>query len=218
MPRLQSDADATRLVPAVQRYLEQESPLSEYRAFRRIEAEGVGHHGWLEAWTELQGSVFSYQITAEGGSDRVRKRVLRKILESEREAIANGEAERSALTAENYDFAPSSEQPGGLIKILMKPRHKGKLMLDGAMFFAGSTPDLVRVQGRAVSNPSFWVKRVDITRHYQRLNGVNVPVHVSSTANIRFAGKATFHMTYQYTQINGRSTLGTVGVIASGEP
>jgi hypothetical protein len=213
--QLHTDADATRLVPAMQRYLDQEQPLTDYRAFRRIEAQGMGHHGWLEAWTELEGGVFRYEITAEGGSDSVRGRVLRKILQSEREAIANGEAERSALTPENYDFTPSTERSEGLVKVLMKPRHKGKLMLDGAMFFEGATSDLIRVQGRAVSNPSFWVKRVEITKQYQRVNGVNVPIDVTSTANIRFAGKATFHMTYQYTQINGRGTLGTVGVIAS---
>jgi hypothetical protein len=175
----------------------------------------MGRAGWIEAWTELDGNQFRYEIVAEGGSDSVRGRVLRKYLETERQAIASGEARRSALTPENYEFQPSPEQPDGLTKILMKPRHKGKLMLDGAMFLAKDAAELVRVEGRAVSNPSFWVKRVEITRHYQRVNGVNVPVDVASTANIRFAGRATFRMTYQYAQINGRSTLPTVNRVAS---
>ena len=109
----------------------------------------------------------------------------------------------------------SPDQPGGLLKILLKPRRKGKLMLDGAMFLARGAADLVRVEGRAVSNPSFWVKHVDITREYQRIAGRNVPVGVESIASIRFAGKAKFRMSYQYAHVNGQSTLGTVNAIAS---
>lgn len=217
MPELHSDADAVRLVPAVKRYLDHtvDQPLTHYRAFRRLEAQGMGRSGWLEAWTELHGNQFRYEIVAEGGSDSVRGRVLHKYLETERQAIASGEAGRSTLTPENYEFQPSSEQPEGLTKILMKPRHKGKLMLDGAMFLAKDAADLVKVEGRAVSNPSFWIRKVEITRHYQCVNGVNVPIDVSSIANIRFAGKATFRMTYQYVHINGRTTLPTLNSVAS---
>jgi hypothetical protein len=216
-PLLHSDADAVRFVPAMQRYLEQSDAgtLTHYRAFRRIEAQGVGHTGWLEAWTELNDGVFTYQVVAEGGSEKVRRRVLHKYLENERQAIATGEVQRSTLTPENYEFEPSAEQPVGLVKILMKPRHKGKLMLEGAMFLAARESDLVRVEGRAVSNPSFWVRRVQITKHYRRINGLTVPVSVDSTANIRFAGKATFNMSYRYSELNGLPTLAT-GTLASG--
>ena len=216
MPSLHSDADAVRLEPAVQRYLDRGAQrVTTYRAFRRLEAEGMGQRGWLEAWTELRGKTFTYDITGEGGSEGVRGRVLHKVLENEQQAWASGEVLRAELTEENYEFQRSSDQPQGLLKVLMKPRRKGKLMLDGAMFLAREAAELVRVEGRAVSNPSFWIRRVDITREYQRIAGYSVPVNVVSTANIRFAGKATFRMSYQYAQINGQSTLGTVGVIAS---
>lgn len=213
---LQSDADAVRLEPAVKRYLDRDAQrVSTYRAFRRLEATGMGQTGWLEAWTELHGNTFRYEITAEGGSDGVRGRVLRKVLDNEQQAWASGEVLRSELTEENYQFERSADQPQGLLKVLLKPRRKGKLMLDGAMFLAREAADLVRVEGRAVSNPSFWIKRVDIKKEYQRIAGCSMPVNVESIAAIRFAGKATFRMSYQYAQINGQSTLGTMGVIAS---
>lgn len=216
MTTLHGDANAVRMEPAVQRYLDRGGQrVTTYRAFRRLEAEGMGQRGWLEAWTELRGNRFSYDVTAEGGSDGVRGRVLRKVLENEQQAWASGEVLQSELTEENYEFERSPEQPPGLVKVLMKPRRKGKLMLDGAMFLAREAADLVRVEGRAVSNPSFWIKRVDIKKDYQRIVGCSVPVNVVSIANVRFAGKATFRMSYQYAQINGQSTLGTVGVIAS---
>jgi hypothetical protein len=215
-PVVKTDADAVRLEPAVQRYLDNDTHrVFTYRAFRRLEAEGVGRTGWVEAWTELNGTRFSYAITGEGGSEDVRGRALRKVLENEKQAWASGEIQRAELTADNYEFERSPDQPDGLLKILMKPRRKGKLMLDGAMYLAREAANLVRVEGRAVSNPSFWIKRVDIKKHYQRIAGCSVPVHVESIASIRFAGKASFRMSYQYSQVNGQSTLGTVGVIAS---
>ncbi len=216
-PSIQGSADAVRLEPVVQRYLDRAPAqrVDTYRAFRRLEAQGLGQSGWLEGWTELEGNVFRYDITAEGGSEGVRGRVLRKYLESEQQAWASGEAQRSELTPDNYEFQRSPDQPEGLLKILMKPRRKGKLMLDGALFLAREAADLVRVEGRAVTNPSFWIRRVDITRRYQRVAGCSVPVAVESVANIRFAGKATFRMSYEYTQINGRPTLGIVNAVAS---
>jgi hypothetical protein len=215
-PTLGGDADAVRLEPAVQRYLNHGGQrVTTYRAFRRLEAEGMGQTGWLEAWTELRGRTFTYEITGEGGSEGVRHRVLHKVLENEQQSWASGEVQRAELTEENYDFQRSPDQPQGLVKVLLKPRRKGKLMLDGAMFLAREAAELVRVEGRAVSNPSFWIKRVDIKKEYQRIVGFSVPVHVVSTASIRFAGKATFRMSYQYAQINGQQTLGTVNAIAS---
>lgn len=201
----------------MQRYLDGESgrPLLDYRAFRRLEAEGLGHRGWLEAWTELENGAFRYAITGEGGSEGVRRRVLRKVLENERQAWVTGEAQRSAITEANYEFERPAEETGNLLKILFKPRRKGRLMLDGAMFLARDAAELVRVEGRLVSNPSFWVKRVDLTRQYQRINGINVPVNVDSIADLRFAGNAVFRMTYQYVRINGRETLAPVNTLAS---
>lgn len=215
-PSLHSEADAIRQEPVVQRYLDHGSsqPVTSYRAFRRLEAEGLGRAGWLEAWTEVDHDTFRYEITAEGGSESVLDHVLRKYLQNEGQALATGEARRSTLTPDNYVFVPADQQVEGLVKILMKPRRKGKLMLDGAMFFAPEAADLVRVEARVVSNPSFWVKRVDITKHFQRINGLCVPVNVDSTANIRFAGKANFRMSYRYTELNGVPTPAS-GVLAS---
>ena len=40
-------------------------------------------------------------------------------------------------------------------------------------------------------------------RHYQRINGVRVPVAIESVASVLIAGRSTFKMTYEYETING---------------
>jgi hypothetical protein len=61
----------------------------------------------------------------------------------------------------------------------------------------------VRVEGRLAKNPSFWTKRVDVVRRYERLSGVRVPTRLDSVAQIRFAGTSTFSMTFEYEMVNG---------------
>lgn len=215
-PSLHSDADAGRFEPAVSRYLERDTaPLTSYRAFRRLEAEGLGDRGWMEVWTALDDRTFEYDIVAGGGSERIQKKVLRKVLESEKHAWLSGEARRSGITVDNYEFRSSPDQPEDLLKVLLKPKRKGKLLVNGAMFLEREGADLVRVEGRLNASPSFWIKHVDITRRYERINGFNVPVSVDSVADIRFAGNGRLRMTYRYTHINGRQLLGPVTAIAA---
>jgi hypothetical protein len=217
---LRSDSPNLRPAHVVERYLIHEpasAPVS-YRAFRRLEAQGMGSSGWLEAWTNFDRGRFTYEITAEGGSDRVRERVLRKVLSSEQRSWASGEARRSGVTLDNYEFEPSEDQPRGLFKIRLKPRHKtNKLLIDGVAFLTPEGSRLVRVEGRLNGAPSFWISHVDVTRTYRPLAGANVLVEVGSRANLRFAGHGTFRMTYQYTHVNGRP-VGVVNPFASGAP
>ena len=42
-----------------------------------------------------------------------------------------------------------------------------------------------------------------IQRDYGRINGVHVPLSMSSTADVRLVGASTFSMTYSYVEING---------------
>ena len=79
------------------------------------------------------------------------------------------------------------------------------MLVDGALFFQEDSADLVRVDGELSKRPSVWTRKVHVTREYQRIDGVHVPVSMRSTANVVMAGESTFEMTYQYVEINGRS-------------
>ena len=55
--------------------------------------------------------------------------------------------------------------------------------------------------------PSCWTTRVDIVRPYSRIEGVRVPIEMSSRADVKIAGESTFTMTCEYTMINGRPVV-----------
>ena len=64
-------------------------------------------------------------------------------------------------------------------------------------------PDTTRPDGIDLSDPSFWTRSVEITRRYERIHGVRVPVEMRSVADVRLVGASTFSMTYIYETING---------------
>lgn len=183
-----------------------EEPLRAYRALRRMHAwsERFNQEAWLDAWTELKAGRFDFRIVSERGSDTIRSKVLRPILERERDLINSGAGNRADLTAENYDFADAGRDADGTKVVQMKPRRKDVFLVDGRMVLSPDGHDLLRVEGRLAKNPSFWTSLVNIVRHYARLAGVRVPVSSETTARMKLVGTSQLRMSYEYESINGR--------------
>lgn len=182
-----------------------------YRAFRRLEAgiAGSSRHGWLEAWTEFRpGNGLTIDIVGEGGHEYVREKVLRKMLINEQELVARGFPLRAALETYNYTFADGGTNQEGVQRIVLKAARKFDGVVNGALFLSPDADYVARIEGRLVKNPSFWVKDVDVTWHYARIDGHVLPVEMTSTGRVRMIGQSTFKMTYDYVSIQGHPTGG----------
>ena len=194
---------------SIQQFLAQDDTQRPYRAFRRLEAENGSRKGWIEAITEYSPETgFRYEITAEGGSGYIRSKVLKGVLDGERDVIAQGETARSSLAPSNYTFHANGIDEDGLANVLLSPRRKERVLVSGMMALNASDGALVRLQGRLAKSPSFWIKNVDIVRTYERVEGNVVPVALESKAQVRFLGEATLRMSYIYSEIDGRQLAG----------
>lgn len=182
-----------------------EQPLTQYRAYRRMHArsEHFGQEAWLEAWTELDGRGFTFTIASETGSDYIRNKVLKAVLKREQELVAGGDCRRSELTPDNYEFQDVAQGDGERY-VLLKPKRKDVLLVDGRMVLSHDGTELLRVEGRLSKNPSFWTSLVNVIRHYARVDGVRVPIATESTAKVKFAGLSQLDVHYEYETINGR--------------
>ena len=185
---------------------QQDQPLTHYTALRRMHArsERFDQEAWLEARTEMDERGFRYAIVSERGSDYTRNKVLKAILKREQELIAAGNAERATLSPENYEFTDGARTSEGLRYVLLKPRRKDVLLVDGRMVLSEDATELLRVEGRLSKNPSFWTSSVNVIRHYGRVDGVRVPVSTESIAKIKLAGVSRLEVHYDYETINGR--------------
>ena len=191
----------------LQRFLARgEEPVVEYRALRRLEAHNpkFNQSAWMLAWTEYDHvNGFRYEIVSEGGSGYIRSKVLRAALDGEQKIWANREPQKASFTHENYEFDAAASAPDGLASVSVKPRRKDVLLVEGAIFVQPSDGDLARIEGKLSKAPSFWTRRVDVVRRYERHGGVRVPVSIESVAHVLIAGRSTFKMTYEYQTING---------------
>ena len=194
--------------PAIlQRFLSLDDPTPiHYRALRHLEAHNdrFEKSAWMDVWIEADASGFRYVIAAEDGSDYIRTKVFRASLETERTMWASGAPHRARLTQANYTFEDRGAQPDGLSSLTLKPRRKDVLLVDGSIFLNPDDGDLVRMEGRLSKAPSFWIRRVEIARHFQRFQGYRMPTLLEATATILFAGPSSFRVTYEYESIDGR--------------
>ena len=201
-------AGADPRFPAVlQRFLSlDDSSPTGYRALRRLEArnQNLNKAAWMDVWTEYDRSgTFKYAVVAEGGSGYIRSKIFLASLETEKKMYESGAPSRAELTSDNYLFAEGAAA-GGLSAVVVTPRRKDILLVDGSIFLKPEDGDLVRIEGRLSKAPSFWIRQVDIVRSYRRIAGARMPVAVDAVANIRLAGRATFRMTYEYETVNGQ--------------
>jgi hypothetical protein len=196
--------------PVLARFLALDDPSpSEFRALRHLDANNdkFDMHAWMDVWTEISPSGFTYRIVAEEGSEWIRSRVFRETLEAERRLWASDAPSKASFTPANYTFEDRGETDG-LASLMVKPRRKDMLLIDGAIFLRPVDGELLRMEGDLAKPPSFWTRRVRVARDFQRFAGVRLPVLLEAVANIRFAGVSTFRAVYEYETVN-RERVGT---------
>jgi hypothetical protein len=181
-------------------------PPVEYRALRHLEASNAHFHAsaWMDAWTDYDHEHgFRYDVIAESGNGYIRSHVLRAALEGERNMWVSQEPQKASITLDNYSFEDRLTITEGLAALGITPRRKDMLLIDGTIYVRADDGELRRVEGRLSKTPSFWTRSVEISRRYERIAGVRVPVSIESTAHLLIAGRSTFAMTYRYESING---------------
>ena len=161
----------------------------------------------MEAVTEYDPAVgFTYSIVAQGGSERIRRRVLNAVLEAERETFHElRSGEKRNLSHANYTFDFGGHAGDGMLKMQLTPRRRDSRLVLGSALLTAKSGDLVRVEGRLSKSPSFWVRWVKVSRSYSPVGGAMMPVAIESTADVRIAGMSTFSMTYDYQMVDGQA-------------
>ena len=194
---------------AVERFLADiEKPPVAYHARRRLEASSakLKESAWMEAVTDYDPAVgLTYSIVAQGGSERIRRRVLQAVLESEQENSTSAEWSRGNLSRANYTFDFGGHAGNGMLKMQLTPRRRDTRLVLGSALVTAKSGNLVRVEGRLSKSPSFWVRSVNVSRSYSPVGRVMMPVAVESTADVRIAGMSTFSMTYDYQMVDGQA-------------
>jgi len=135
---------------------------------------------------------------SQSGSKFVIDRVLRKMLESEKEAAQ--QPGRTELSEQNYEFtmAGYEEAPEGASYILsVSPRSKNKFLYRGKVWVDATDFAVVKIEAVPAQNPSFWIKKTDIRHAYKKVDDFWLPAENHSQSFMRIGGHADLSIEYK---------------------
>ena len=197
----------------VQRNLERSRALAAYRGTRTYRLDYRGFPGSRAAEMVVdvsykapgtKGATKEFTIRSESGSKLLIERVFKKMLQSEKEAVAEENQRGVALNRDNYSFSLMGQEktPGGSVYILsVEPRTQNKLLYKGRIWVDAADFAVMRIEGEPAKNPSFWTKETQIEQVYTKVGDFWLPRSNRSTSTIRLGGHAVFTIDYEDYQI-----------------
>ncbi len=175
--------------------------LKHYHSLRHYTVEYRGFSARIAAKMDVEAdydaaSGKSFRVVSQSGSNLLVDKVLKRLVESEKDASDQHSAE---LTPANYRFSLAGmEKLGDRVCYVLevepvrdnKYLYKGKVWIDAAEFA------LTRIEAAPSRNPSFWVSSVAIHHSFARTDGYWLPVENRSETKVRIGGRAVLTIDY----------------------
>jgi len=204
--------------------LERARALGAYHGTRTYRVEYHGFPGSRAAEMVVDVSYKApgtkeFTVKSENGSKLLIDRVFKKMLQSEKEALAEENQREVALNNDNYRFALLGQEktPDGLAYILsVEPRTQNKLLYRGRIWVDAQDFAVVRIEGEPAKNPSFWTKDTKIEQVYAKVGNFWLPRTNRSSTTIRLGGHAVFSIDYVDYQITATTFAGPADVNVAG--
>lgn len=198
---LSGDEIAARLEA---RNREQAQALQRFEGVRvyRVDYHGLG--GSKDAAMTVRMSFQApnsknFTVLDQEGSKLIADRVLKKLMQSEQDAMEEENRRSSALTAENYDFAVlGSESCAAAWCYVMEvtPRHPSKFLYRGKIWVDAKEFAVVRIEAEPAHSPSFWIKKTTIEHEYMKVGDFWFPAKNRTESQIRLGGRASLTIDY----------------------
>jgi hypothetical protein len=165
----------------------------------------------------------SFDIISQSGSKLLQNRVLKRLLESEKDAADAANQRKTALTRDNYKFellGTKASQHGGCYRLRADPVRNDKYLFRGEICVNGTDFAVESIDAEPAKNPSIWIKKTQIEHRYEKVGDFWLPAFNKSVTNVLIGGTAT--LTIQYTdykldagQLAADRAIGLFGVQTS---
>jgi hypothetical protein len=187
--------------------------LRHYQSLRHYQVEYRGYSATVAASMTVKvsydiASGKSLQIVSESGSKFLVEKVLKRAVESEREAFQ--EKSSTALTAANYRFqlAGSEMLEGRPAYILdVEPLVPSKFLYRGRIWVDAEDFGVLKMETQPSKSPSFWISRTLIHYTGAKTNGFWMPQEVRSETNVRIGGAAVLTIDFGKYEIASDSAM-----------
>jgi hypothetical protein len=194
---------AVQIVDEMQRHNQARTEkLKELQSIRHYQVEYRGFSKVIEAKMEVEyhydaASGKSFRIVTQSGSKMLCEKVLKRAVESEKEASQDKAA--MALTAANYRFRlVGSENVGGrrAYVLELEPITPTKFLIRGKIWVDAAEFALLKIEAEPAKNPSFWIARTRILQTFAKMGEFWLPERNRSESKVRIGGAAVFTIDY----------------------
>jgi hypothetical protein len=137
-----------------------------------------------------------YKILGFQGDDTIKQEVIARFIQAE---VEQTRSEDVAITPANYKFRHKGtiEQNGHRTEMFsITPKKKRVGLFKGDLWLDAKTGMPVRESGVFVKTPSVFLKKVEFTQQYEIQNGIAIPKHLESKADVRLVGRAELNMDF----------------------
>jgi len=141
----------------------------------------------------------SFQVVSGSGSEMLHDKVLKKLLESEEEAMKPEHQRETALTTENYTFKLLGSRPsqyGGCYRLRVEPLRENKFLYRGEICVNATDFAVESIDAEPAKNPSFWISKTKIEHRYRKVGEFWLPASNKSETKVKLGGKATLNIDY----------------------
>lgn len=185
----------------------QKERLQSYHAVRHYHAEYRGYGKDIAAEMEVEtnfdaASGKNLRIVSQSGSKLLCDKVLRRAIESEREAAQDKGA--TALTPANYRFQlEGTESFDGHAAYILDatPLKESKFLYRGKVWVDAADFAVMKIEVEPAKNPSFWLSRPRIHSTSAKTGDFWLPKRMRSETKVRIGGIAIFTIDYGVYQV-----------------
>jgi outer membrane lipoprotein-sorting protein len=152
----------------------------------------------------------TFSVVSQSGSKFIIDHIFKKLLEGEQEAANEENRRNTALSTENYDFTSAGYEAtpnGGQYVLNLLPKTKNKFLYRGKIWVDAKDFAVARIEGEPARNPSFWIKKTEVTHRYIKVNDFWLPAENHTESVIRLGGRAILSIEYKDYRITKAAPL-----------
>jgi hypothetical protein len=198
---------------------ERQAALEHYASERTYRVEYKGPAGGKHAAEIVVHAEYSapdqkrFVVVSQSGSKILCDKVLRRLMDSEQEAMQKTNQMQTRLSAENYEVELVGEdQIDGVRAWVLKvqPKVANKFTYRGRVWVNMKDYAVMQVMGEPAKNPSWWLGRTSFESRYVRRGDFWLPERNVSTSHVRIGGEATLTIDYgAYETVMGKAVRAT---------
>ena len=199
----QASLSVAQIVEQMEHHNEsQAKSLRHYQAIRHYRAEYHGFATAIEGQMEVEvsfdiASGKSFRIVSQSGSKLLCEKVLKRAVDSEREASQDKGA--TALTPANYRFQlvgseNLNDRPSYILNV--EPLKESKFLYRGKIWVDATDFAVAKIEAGPARSPSFWISRTLIRYTSTKTGDFWLPRLSRSETKVRIGGTALLVIDY----------------------